>query len=299
MNQFINSFYQKHFQKIYNHAFLLVGPPLSGKFFLACEIAKKLQNTNSLSSSNTIIIDQLYQKGKLEDEEILSQSSNIDQSHRKKKGTSTDIITIDDMGMIINEINNRLSFDNTYKIVIINNLHRLNNEASNKLLKTLEEPPANCLFLFTTNNLFQVLDTIKSRVTVLAVPQVGSPEILNCLESTNIPSLKKELISKLAGSYLYKAQQLSENAELLEKYEQINQQLEDCWQNKKIAPMWEQFSSFESKDWNIFWDVLSSKAYQEQDFRILKKIENYFNLVLRGKANQTLLACDVVLDICY
>lgn len=49
------------------------------------------------------------------------------------------------------------------KIYIIDEVHMLTNEASNALLKTLEEPPAHAYFILCTTNPEKVLDTIKSR----------------------------------------------------------------------------------------------------------------------------------------
>ena len=49
------------------------------------------------------------------------------------------------------------------KIYIIDEVHMLTNEASNALLKTLEEPPVHVYFILCTTNPEKVLDTIKSR----------------------------------------------------------------------------------------------------------------------------------------
>lgn len=49
------------------------------------------------------------------------------------------------------------------KIFIINNFENATVSAQNKLLKTLEEPPSNVVFILTSQNLFSVLETIRSR----------------------------------------------------------------------------------------------------------------------------------------
>lgn len=56
-----------------------------------------------------------------------------------------------------------------YRIIILENLERANREATNKLLKLIEEPPSKTIFLFTTKNHFKLLDTIISRVTVVPI----------------------------------------------------------------------------------------------------------------------------------
>lgn len=50
-----------------------------------------------------------------------------------------------------------------YKIYIIDEVHMLSNSAFNALLKTIEEPPPYCIFIFATTELQKVPATIKSR----------------------------------------------------------------------------------------------------------------------------------------
>jgi len=50
-----------------------------------------------------------------------------------------------------------------YKIYIIDEVHMLTNEAFNALLKTLEEPPPNVIFILATTNPIKVPSTILSR----------------------------------------------------------------------------------------------------------------------------------------
>ena len=50
-----------------------------------------------------------------------------------------------------------------YKIYIIDEVHMLSVTAFNALLKTLEEPPKNVIFILATTEVHKVLDTIKSR----------------------------------------------------------------------------------------------------------------------------------------
>lgn len=50
-----------------------------------------------------------------------------------------------------------------YKIYIIDEVHMLTTEASNTLLKTLEEPPENVIFILATTESHKVLETIVSR----------------------------------------------------------------------------------------------------------------------------------------
>lgn len=57
--------------------------------------------------------------------------------------------------------------ESNYKIFIIQNADRLSEEASNCLLKTLEEPPLSTLIILITNSLDFLLETIVSRCQII------------------------------------------------------------------------------------------------------------------------------------
>ena len=57
--------------------------------------------------------------------------------------------------------------DNLYRICIIDSIDDFSTEASNSLLKLIEEPPKNSLFIIINHNKSKLLQTIKSRSFVL------------------------------------------------------------------------------------------------------------------------------------
>ena len=57
--------------------------------------------------------------------------------------------------------------ESSYKIFIIKEADRMNEEASNCLLKTLEEPPPNTIIILIANSLTTVKETIKSRCQII------------------------------------------------------------------------------------------------------------------------------------
>jgi DNA polymerase-3 subunit gamma/tau len=56
-----------------------------------------------------------------------------------------------------------LPFSSKFKVYIIDEVHMLSRDAFNALLKTLEEPPAHCIFILATTELDKVPETILSR----------------------------------------------------------------------------------------------------------------------------------------
>jgi DNA polymerase-3 subunit gamma/tau len=57
-------------------------------------------------------------------------------------------------------------YESSYKVYIIDEVHMLSKDAFNALLKTLEEPPPNVIFILATTERDKVIDTIISRCQV-------------------------------------------------------------------------------------------------------------------------------------
>ena len=64
-----------------------------------------------------------------------------------------------------------MPFESPYKFYIIDEAHMLTKEAWNALLKTIEEPPAHCIFVLATTEREKVPETIQSRCEVYAFKQ--------------------------------------------------------------------------------------------------------------------------------
>ncbi|HUR98490.1 MAG TPA: DNA polymerase III subunit gamma/tau, partial [Pyrinomonadaceae bacterium] len=70
---------------------------------------------------------------------------------------------IDDVRETILESININPVRDRYKVFIVDEVHQLSKPAFNALLKTLEEPPANVVFVMATTELHKVPETIRSR----------------------------------------------------------------------------------------------------------------------------------------
>lgn len=69
-----------------------------------------------------------------------------------------------------------------YKIYIIDEVHMLTTEASNTLLKTLEEPPENVIFILATTESHKVLETIVSRCQRYDFKRITTSDIVKRLK---------------------------------------------------------------------------------------------------------------------
>jgi DNA polymerase-3 subunit delta' len=105
-------------------------------------------------------------------------------------------------------------FESDYKIAIIWQADKMNDQASNKILKLLEEPPPMTIFILITENPDSLLPTIRSRCIPVKVPRIQDEEIFNQL--TTVHSIEKESaleITRLSqGNYL-KAKEIITDSE--------------------------------------------------------------------------------------
>jgi DNA polymerase-3 subunit delta' len=91
-----------------------------------------------------------------------------------------------------------------FRILIIDSLDELNQNAANALLKALEEPPLNTIIFLTCHVLGQVLPTIRSRCQILRINDKIDANFLNVI-AENYPDLnsseKKILAAISSGSW--------------------------------------------------------------------------------------------------
>ena len=83
-----------------------------------------------------------------------------------------------------------------YKVYIIDEVHMLSGGAFNALLKTLEEPPANVVFILATTEVHKIPETILSRVQRFDFTRLTIEEIINRLDE--IAKLEKVKVDREA-----------------------------------------------------------------------------------------------------
>ena len=88
--------------------------------------------------------------------------------------------SVDDAREILEKVNYAPVYGK-YKIYIIDEVHMLTDAAFNALLKTLEEPPKNVIFILATTESHKVMDTIKSRCQRFDFKRITTNDIIEHL----------------------------------------------------------------------------------------------------------------------
>jgi DNA polymerase-3 subunit gamma/tau len=104
-------------------------------------------------------------------------------------GTSLDVLEIDaasnrgiDQIRELREMVRYAPASSRYKVVILDEAHQLTDEASNALLKTLEEPPERVVFILATTRAEDLVETIKSRAQLFQFRALSFTEIAKEIE---------------------------------------------------------------------------------------------------------------------
>ena len=150
-----------------SHAYLFTGPRGTGKTSTARIFAKSLNCVNGPT---------IHPCGECENCRDITNSVpmdviEIDAASNRKVEDAQNILE----KVMYAPVNSR------YKIYIIDEVHMLSTTAFNALLKTLEEPPKNVIFILATTEVHKVLDTIKSRCQRFDFRRITTSDIVKHL----------------------------------------------------------------------------------------------------------------------
>ncbi|QFJ54161.1 ATP-binding protein [Pseudobutyrivibrio xylanivorans] len=180
----------------HSHAYIFSGEKGSGKMMLAEAFAAMLQCENpsaddacgechcckqSLSHNNPDIIYVSREEGK----------SNI----------SVDVIR----EKIVNDVDIK-PYSNKFKIYIVEEAERMNPQAQNAILKTIEEPPEYAIIILLTANHNAFLQTILSRCVLIQTKTVDTASIRNILQTKyETVDYQAEMVANFAQGNVGKA----------------------------------------------------------------------------------------------
>lgn len=105
-------------------------------------------------------------------------------------------IRVDDVRKV-NDFLKKTSFNNGWRIVIVDSADDMNKNAANALLKILEEPPAKTVLLLISHNIGRLLPTIRSRCAKLPLKVLSNGEVGSLLRRYRA-NLNETMIARLA-----------------------------------------------------------------------------------------------------
>lgn len=176
------------------HAYLFCGPEGVGKKLVALEFAKLINCAEPGEDGG--------------DCGCLSCS-------KTERGLNPDIRLFDypdektiKVGHVREDIENAVHlspYENPYKVFIIDGAERMNFNAQNAFLKTLEEPPRNSVIILITPLADLLIPTVRSRCQAVVFQPLPEEEVRRFLESEKPEEENPGLVSRISGGSIGKA----------------------------------------------------------------------------------------------
>ena len=226
------------------HALLLAGAEYCGKYDFARSLAKSLlcerRDTQTQLACNDCKSCSLFEAGSHPD------YTSVQLAEKKSQ------IVVDQ----IRKLNEFVYLSRSYegsRVVIIAPVERLNINAANSLLKTLEEPPEKTVLILVSSNPSQLIPTIRSRCQVLNLPQPTHSQANEWLGSQTIENPPEELLAAAGGKPML-AKQLDEGERLATRKELATDILKLLRGNHSltnVAKKWEKTPKANLLDWQL------------------------------------------------
>ncbi len=278
---------------IISHAYLFYGPRGCGKTTVARLLAKAVncqkrqpttnnqQPTTGYEPCNKCISCQEINEGRAMDLIEIDAASNrgIEEIRNLKEGIK--IVPV----------------KSKYKIYILDECHQLTKEASNALLKTLEEPPDHAIFILCTTEYQKVLPTIASRCQQFEFKKLTINQITEKLkeickqEKVKAEKEALEIIAKSADGALRDAESLLDEVFSLEDKEIKKEEVEKILGIVGIEPIVKFVDFLSKKDKKSglqYLMELQERGIDVENFS--KRIVSWLNDLLLVKINPEILA---------
>ncbi len=224
------------------HAIMLVGPPGNGKLGIALAFAQYLNCRDKTENDSCGVCSSCLKFKKLIHPD-LHFTIPVIKTSAISKPTSSDylakwrsyflanpypiyerwnqliaeenkqgMIYVDEAAEIIQKLN-RKSYEADYKVSLIWLPETMHLTCANKILKVLEEPPANTLFILVTEEEQRLISTIRSRCQTIRIPRIDEQDLAQAL--TNHPELGENnpaVVARMAnGNYILAEEMLLED----------------------------------------------------------------------------------------
>lgn len=199
-----------------SHAYIINGPDKSGKMMLAEAFAQALQceqlDEKIAAGAQGSEIEPCMECHSCKQVVGRNQPDIVYVKHEKPN-----TISVDDIRAQVNNDIVIKPYSSRHKIYIIDDAEKMNVQAQNALLKTIEEPPAYAILILLTTNADIFLPTILSRCVTLNIKVVPDEKIKKFLMSKyQVPDYQADVCVAFAQGNVGKAIQLASSEDFNE-----------------------------------------------------------------------------------
>lgn len=185
-----------------SHAYIFSGPDRSGKMMLAEAFAQTLQCENAIGAGRPEPCMECHSCKQA------ASRNHPDIIYLRHEKPNT--ISVDDVRDQVNADIGIKPYQGKYKVYIIDEAEKMNTQAQNALLKTIEEPPSYAVILLLTTNEQRFLPTILSRCVTLSLGVVSDEQIKAYLmEKCQVPDYQAKICVAFAQGNVGKAIELA------------------------------------------------------------------------------------------
>ena len=114
-------------------------------------------------------------------------------------------IKVDHVRQDIERLIHLAPYENPYKVFIVDGAQRMNFNAQNAFLKTLEEPPPNSVIILITTLADLLMPTIRSRCQSVVFQPLETGQVREVLEKEKPGENDPELVSRISGGSISRA----------------------------------------------------------------------------------------------
>ena len=186
-------------------------------------------------------------------------------------------------------------YGNGYKVMIIWQPEKMNASSANKLLKLLEEPPTQTVFLLVSEHPELLLTTIQSRVQTICVPRLPDQTIADALVQKGMAPDQAADIARIAnGSYLAARKKADESEENRKELNDFIALFRNAYTVGVLRDPLKKYESLKAlRKWSL--DMADSKVGREKQKHFLQYAqqqvrENYIRNLAQPDLNYQLAA---------
>lgn len=198
------------------HAYLFCGPPGIGRRTLALRLAQALNCERPITAGDPCLTCRTCKQIEAMQHPDLTIIQAKDNDELPKEGG---ILKVDQIREIQRTLNLK-PYQSPYRVAVFLRFQEANDNASNALLKTLEEAPAHAILILTADNPEQLLPTIVSRCEILRLRPLPIEAVVADLLERGMDEDNARLLAHISGGRPGFARRMMDDAAVLEKREE-------------------------------------------------------------------------------